>query len=646
MDLRPPSSPRPHAAFAVMSRLISCLVTEQILRAFYIPFNEPVQEAVGFLVVLSVQLVSEKPILRRALRSEDIFVMVPLHHLPTFKDHRVSKQDHGQLVGLVDPLDMLPYVYELKKETGEDVADPFVQAIHACLLPPPWDLRGQGMLRRVEEPVHLWQRFADGVFIPESLRDVIKGEIQSSFDWQVRAYQNPPTCPGIDSSPITWEQSLVAGHPTHPMHRARMLASSPQDYDWYRPRIRFVRVPRSDIDALGNFVELSKLLVARAFEKAGHTLDQDDAFIHVPVHELQIENILTRFRNVEVLDPTIFLPALAQSSIRTVVVPDFPGIALKLAVGVKISSSLRTISHFTANFGPRFSTDVVPKLAVDPNILSVELEPGSAVYHTSDPEVAKHFTAVIREEYQAPEEETLIVCAALLETDHAGTPSDVSAVHYAFALDTQEKREAFLDRYIQLACRALLPALIKNGVAFEAHAQNVLARFDKITKELKGFVIRDLGGLRIHPSTLRDSTGVDFQFLPGHCVATETLEETFPKFYHTFVHNHIQRLIRLLGLHYNGLGWEMLRKHMAAVIPKDHPVWAVWMDPRSTSVNSKCLMRMRMRDSYRDMVYSPYPNMIQFRSAPDQEPCDDGWSKRVFLLFDRIRSFITMYRPT
>lgn len=142
-------------------------------------------------------------------------------------------------------------------------------------------------------------------------------------------------------------------------------------------------------------------------------------------------------------------------------------------------------------------------------------------------------------------------------------------------------------------------------MAFEAHAQNVLARFNLATGELRGFVIRDLGGLRIHPPTLRESTGVDFQFLPGHCVATKTLEEIFPKFYHTFVHNHMQRLIRLLGLHYSGRGWEILRNHMEAVIPRHHPVWNVWMNPSSRTVNSKCLMRMRMRDSYRDVRSCP-----------------------------------------
>jgi siderophore synthetase component len=136
-------------------------------------------------------------------------------------------------------------------------------------------------------------------------------------------------------------------------------------------------------------------------------------------------------------------------------------------------------------------------------------------------------------------------------------------------------------------------------VVFEAHAQNLLVRFDKQTKAILGFVVRDLAGLRIYPPTLRQSIGVDFQFLPGHCVATETLEETFPKFYHTFIHTHLQRLIRVLDLHYNGIGWGLLRQHLKEVIPIGHALEKAWLDPSATQVPSKCLMKMRLQDSYR-----------------------------------------------
>ena len=120
--------------------------------------------------------------------------------------------------------------------------------------------------------------------------------------------------------------------------------------------------------------------------------------------------------------------------------------ALKLSVGVKISSALRTISHFTADFCPRFSSQVVPKLALNPDILSVELEPASAIYHTPDPDVAKHLTVVVRETYQPAAGEVVIVCAALLEMDHSGIPVSTSAVQHVFKLQTEECRAKFLDR--------------------------------------------------------------------------------------------------------------------------------------------------------------------------------------------------------
>lgn len=545
------------------------------------------------------------------LNPYDIFVVVPLHHPPV-----LLKEDclhtYGRRVGLVDPLDMLPVIYEpTERSPIEDKDYLFPVNRLACLTSHISNIDCSFTLNIASDPIALWRRCVEHIAVEESLRESIEKELQSSVEWQVLAYQNPPICPSLRSPPIQWEQSLLAGHPTHPMHRARMVNNGPSDFDWYHPLIRFVRVPRSSVHLLGYMEDISLSLAQKAADYVGRCLPPMNASVFLPVHELQVDNILAKFPDVEVLQD-ICIPGLAQSSIRTVIVPHLPGMALKLSVGVKVSSALRTISHFTADFGPRFSSQIVPKLSVNQEILSVELEPASATYNTPDPDIAKHLTVVMREEYQPAVGEVVIVCAALLEMDHAGIPASTSAVQHVFNLRTEESCAKFLDRYIRIACEAFLPALLYDGVAFEAHAQNVLARFDKKTGELLGFIFRDLGGLRIHPPTLRMSTGVDFQFLPGHCIATETLDEIYPKFYHTFVHNHIQRLIRVLGLHYSGVGWKILREHMESVIPCHHRLRKLWLHSDSKFVSSKCLLRMRIRDSYRDMVYSPYPNLIQY----------------------------------
>lgn len=120
--------------------------------------------------------------------------------------------------------------------------------------------------------------------------------------------------------------------------------------------------------------------------------------------------------------------------------------SLKVSVGVKISSALRTISHYTADFGPRFSEDVIPKLTINSNLLTIEREPASAVYRGVEPDLAKHFTAILRECFQPNSGENVIVCAALLESGHAGSSKGVSAIEHAFGLDTAEKKAEFLDR--------------------------------------------------------------------------------------------------------------------------------------------------------------------------------------------------------
>jgi len=70
------------------------------------------------MVVLSVHIISENPNVYRALHSDDIFAMVFLLHPPVFKGDTVGK--HGRVVGLVDPLDMLPFMYEFRKGESDD----------------------------------------------------------------------------------------------------------------------------------------------------------------------------------------------------------------------------------------------------------------------------------------------------------------------------------------------------------------------------------------------------------------------------------------------------------------------------------------------------------------------------------------------
>jgi len=152
---------------------------------------------------------------------------------------------------------------------------------------------------------------------------------------------------------------------------------------------------------------------------------------------------------------------------------------------------------------------------------------------------------------------------------------------------------------VRIFFAAFLPPVLQDGVAFEAHPQNTIARFSlQPPHELLGFVIRDLSGLRIYPPTLLASTGLTLDVLPGHSVVAHTLDDVYVRLYHTMIHNHLQQLVRVLGLHYNGKGWEVIRSRLREAIPHGHALERAWLGEAKT-VAGKCFLRMRMVGAYR-----------------------------------------------
>lgn len=150
--------------------------------------------------------------------------------------------------------------------------------------------------------------------------------------------------------------------------------------------------------------------------------------------------------------------------------------------------------------------------------------------------------------------------------------------------------------------QAFVPPLINNGVAFEAHGQNTMVRFNRKTGELKGFVIRDFGGIKAHNETLKRTCGVELDVLPDSTVVAETMEECYKLLYHTLFHSQFHRLIRVLDLHHNGRGWELVRKRFKEAVPEDNPMYTYFMEQQK--VPGKCLMRMKLNELYRDVSIS------------------------------------------
>ncbi|KAI8148450.1 IucC family-domain-containing protein [Fennellomyces sp. T-0311] len=613
-----------YGKFATTSRLVACLVSEGLVNTYFCPHKHGVM--VGLCIMIRVSGNGPAKKMSSQVALDDILAVVPLRGLPEL-NLGTSVQVNGvkcTKIDLVDPWDMLAHIYSPNAATtaaflsDSDVI--YRQTIDA--------LSNMGIhnasLNDGYDAVQLWQQFAHDFGVTDKLTDLLASELASSMLHQTYTYDYPKPLPTLESSPIQWEQSIVEGHATHPMHKARrsyppLPPLNPGQVNLETPKLRLLSIPRSSMQLRGEFETLATPLVNAILEKTGNAQTlraQHSGRVLLPVHEFQIPNVLERFKDATVLPEENNVTVHSLTSIRSVAVPEvLKDLTVKLCIGIKVSSALRTITPFTTYFGPGFSANVVPRLSYDRKVLTIERELASAVYRHPDTDMAKHCSCVLREavEYPSnptPHDDAIIVAAALVEKIQKPDTDETLATH-VWKLDTEDKRIAFLDRYIQLALKAFIPPLLENGVAFEAHGQNTMCRFDRRTGELKGFVIRDFGGVKAHNETLKRSTGVELDVLPDSCVVANTLDEAYKLLYHTLFYSQLQRLIRVLGMHHNGRGWAMVRTYFAELVPRDHPMYKFFMEQEY--INGKCLMRMKLEELYRDYIYSPVPNVILSR---------------------------------
>ncbi|KAH9047389.1 IucC family-domain-containing protein [Lactarius hengduanensis] len=592
------SSSAERASFATTTRLLSCLVTESLVRAIFLPLQ--CSDCVGIAVVLNAP-VSSVPATDCISYSEgDILAIIVLKHVPVFKHD--SSDPRGKEVGLLDPLDMSPLVLvtvthkdsdEKEKRSQSDL----VSSVQEALSTSGWSISPTTTMKQMKDLLVLWETFALSIDLDPTMRSDISGELASSMEWQAHSYDHPPNAPTLLSPSIDWEQSIVEGHPTHPMHKTRHFLApvpplTPGSYDLYSPRLRFAILPRASLHVTGDFEVLIQPILEGAMKNAGRALDVPENHIVVPVHELQVSHILDKFKEATVCPEEFSVPARAQQSIRSVILPDIlHATHLKLGVGIKLTSAVRTIAPASAYFGPRFSAQVVPALHLDRSLLTVARELASVVHVAPDSD-----------------------CRETLCCDRTDgvTPSVVRV----FGLDTEEKRVEWLDKFVRLFFTAFLQPVLEDGVAFEAHPQNTVARFSLAAPhELRGFVIRDLCGLRVHLPTLLKSTGVAPDAVPGSLVIVDTLDDVYTHTYHTMFHNHLQQLVRVLGLHYNGKGWQVIRTRLREAIPPGHALERAWLGEEAKTLKGQCFMRRRMVGHH---MYGPFPNLLHYTGVDEE----------------------------
>ncbi len=417
-------------------------------------------------------------------------------------------------------------------------------------------------------------------------------------------------------APVDPENLVVEGHPWHPMCKTRLGMRRAEVLRHAPEALALGTIDAVDVDRdLVQLADDAEMTLARLFPPG------PPGTIRLPVHRAQRRRLPKLFADLwgSKIRPSGQPPLQGRAllSLRTIALED-PELHVKLAINVTTTSARRTVSPMSVANGPPLTRLIEQIAAVDPALSGLLLLGDRAAAGLRAEAVgprAPHLGVIIRGSPEALLRETgssaeAWVCAALGERRPAARRTLLVEL-----AERQGSAEALLRRYIELLVPPCLHLLSVYGLVLEVHLQNTLAAVDD--GGLAGFVIRDLGGIRLHPGRLQ-SAGRSVELAPGSFLATDDLAEVRDKLSHTLLHAHMATLIRWaerdLGLPARR-AWALIRATIirtAERIPAEHRDAAyadrdALLRPRT---RAKALLRMRFEDRISDYAYTEVDNIL------------------------------------
>ncbi|KAI2882540.1 hypothetical protein CBS63078_2167 [Aspergillus niger] len=453
--------------------------------------------------------------------------------------------------------------------------------------------------------------------------EILVKEVRNSANNQEKWLEMASTLPilHLKSSLCDWEQSVVLGHPTHPLtvlklHRTclaqpPLVPIAPDDIPYLlEPELSFLCVPKSDMKVFGPFQSLlDPLLRSLGIPKPDDTVNE----IVVPCFSRQLPCITPLFPNARILG-TVQNRCRAQLSMRTVsMTPDVGSspLHIKLSLNCQITSRLRTISPNAAALATAVGNILRDLLPPD---LWIFEEAASITGAQEDFQKACQLTCIIRKspELRAADiGETLIPVAGLLQKPFN---DDRTYMEIMFGLDSLKEKQSWFRKYLNKLFSLILPPLVRHGIRIEAHSQNVLVRVNITNKEIAGFAIRDFDGIRIHyPTFLRhpDNENALNDIPPGARTLTDDLHRMWHAVHHSLLQAHVGHLLYMLGLESKG-GWRVVREELERALnpsrdPDGRLLYDFWL---KEMMLSRCFLEMRLRDAYAKFYERELPNIL------------------------------------
>ncbi|KAJ5482899.1 IucC family-domain-containing protein [Penicillium diatomitis] len=371
------------------------------------------------------------------------------------------------------------------------------------------------------------------------------------------------------------------------------------------PELTFLSIPRSEMRVTGPFEQLLEPLLSSLEIPKAENPDR----ITVPCFTRQLPSILPLYPQARRLKsvPNCCRAQISMRSLSFNPETNFPH-HIKMSLFVQITSGLRNVKPWGAVLGPVLGK-LLPKLLPE-NVWMLE-EPASVTGAQEDFKDAGQISAVIRtlpKQLADNPDEVLIPGAGLYQKPFN---EDQTYMEILFGLDDLKKRQDWFRKYAALLFSALMPPLVRYGLGFESHLQNVLVRVNFKTKELTGFAIRDFEGTRIHyPTFLR--SGYELNELPaGSPHLSDTARKPWNKVHHSIIQDNVSPILHILGLEAHG-GWLIVREELERVLnPAEDPdARGLWEYFTQEKMSIPRFMGMRLIGRYVESHEIDVPNFV------------------------------------
>jgi siderophore synthetase component len=279
-----------------------------------------------------------------------------------------------------------------------------------------------------------------------------------------------PSLAGRPDALAYLEQSVVDGHPLHPLCRTRMGMSA-QDVMRYGPEFR----PTIDLTVVA--------VPPERWRTTGIGLPP-----RLPMHPWQRDHLLDAHPMLRPTGETIRARPLM--SLRTVALADDPAWHLKTSIDVQMTSAVRIVSPAAIHNGPLVSALLATLTTDEPLDVLAEVAAGAVLVDGSP---ARSLAVVLRAAPGLGPGEVALPFAVL------STPSPASGRAFICEAIGAGDPAAFFTELVTLTIPPLL-RLLNRGIALEAHGQNTLLvlRDGRPVRVL----YRDMGGVRISPRRL------------------------------------------------------------------------------------------------------------------------------------------------